>query len=70
MNILEQAFRQPITTVLNQELNRLRRSGMTGTALLRRLGGLYHLHNMHEWQHRRATVDDEMPKIVCSEALV
>lgn len=70
MNILEQAFRQPITTVLNQELNRLRRSGMTGTALLQKLGGLYRLHNMHEWQHRRATVDDEMPKIVCSEALV
>ncbi|MUG99910.1 hypothetical protein F7734_49610 [Scytonema sp. UIC 10036] len=37
INILEQAFRQPITTVLKRELNRLKRNSLTGEALLQEL---------------------------------
>ena len=70
---LEEAFRRPITTALNRELNRLRRTGVTGTALLKNLSDLYHQHNMREWstaQQNAQSNPDAIPRIICSAALV
>ena len=72
INILEKAFRGPITTAINRELNLLRRNSVMGEELLKNLARLYHQHNMRDWMDRRGLHLEEMPtpRIVCSEALV
>lgn len=72
INILEKAFRGPMLPALNRELNLLRRNGVTGPELLKILVRLYHQHNMRDWLDRRSPQleDQQIPKIVCSEALV
>jgi superfamily II DNA/RNA helicase len=72
INILEKAFRGPITTAINRELNLVRRNGVTGPELLKTLVRLYHQHNMRDWLDRRSLQLEEqpIPKIVCSEALL
>jgi hypothetical protein len=72
INILEKAFRGPITTAINRELNLLRRNSVTGQALLKSLVRLFHQHNMRDWMDRRGLQpeDQPIPRIVCSEALV
>ena len=71
INILEAAFRGSMTRALTQELNRLRRNGITGQALLKNLGELYYQHNMRDWMDRRGLQIEEQPTpvIVCSEGL-
>ena len=71
INILEKAFRGPITTAINRELNLLRRNSLTGQDLLKNLVRLFHQHNMRDWMDRRGLPLEEqpIPKIVCSEAL-
>ena len=72
INLLEKAFRAPVTRVLNQELNRIRHNGMIGQNLLKLLSDLYLQHNMREWLDRPSLQLEEkpIPRIVCSEALV
>jgi len=72
INILEKAFRGPVTTAVNKELNRLRRNAVTGKHLLEKLRDIYYQHNMREWAERRSALLAEKPviKIVCSEGLV
>ena len=73
INLLEGAFRGPITDALNRELNLLRRNGVTGNALLRNLSQLYRQHNMKEWNSRQQIAEyqnEDLPRIVCSAALV
>ncbi len=70
---LEAAFRRPITSALNRELNLLRRNGVAGTALLKNLSHLYRQHNMKEWgtEGQNAQFEHEaIPRIICSAALV
>ena len=71
INILEAAFRGTMTRALAQELNRLRRNGITGQALLKNLGELYYQHNMRDWIDRRGLQIEEQPTpvIICSEGL-
>ena len=71
INILEKAFRGPITTAINRELNLLRRNSLTGQDLLKNLARLFHQHRMRDWMDRRGLQfeDQPIPKIVCSEAL-
>ena len=71
INILEPAFRRTITRALSQELNRIRRNGITGQALLKNLIELYYQHNMRDWIDRRGLQieDQPVPMIVCSEGL-
>jgi len=71
INVLERAFRSPLTTALKRELNLLRRNGVTGDALLRRLTDLYHQHQLRTWIDRRGwEVEESVPRIICSMALV
>jgi superfamily II DNA/RNA helicase len=72
INILEKAFRGPITTAINRELNLLRRNGVSGQELLKNLTKIYHQHSMREFLDRRnlQLEDHPIPKIVCSERLV
>jgi len=72
INILERAFRGPTTSAIDRELNLLRRNGVTGQELLKTLVHLYHQHNMRDWLDRRSSQfeDQQIPKIVCSEALI
>jgi len=72
INILEQAFRGPVTNAIKRELNRVRRNGVIGDPLLRLLTDVYFQHNMREWVNQRSlAVQGEMvPKVVCSEAFL
>ncbi|MDE3088610.1 MAG: hypothetical protein KGJ80_04410, partial [Chloroflexota bacterium] len=71
IGILEEAFRGPLTSAVNREINRMRRNGMTGKVLIKTLGEVYTQHNMRDWA-RDAELhqgDATIPRIVCSEAL-
>ena len=72
VNLLEQAFRQPITTVLKRELNLIKRRSLTGEALFSELKKLYSQHEMRDWLDRRRLQGEEqpIPIIICSQALV
>ncbi len=72
INLLEKAFRGPLTAALNKELNRLRRNSVAGEGLFKSLTNLYHHHNMKDWLDRRSVRDREhtIPRIICSEDLV
>ncbi|MBN1935849.1 MAG: helicase [Anaerolineae bacterium] len=74
IEVLEAAFLQPgpRPTVRN-ELNRIRREGLTGEALLDMLGNVYHVYGLDETRTRREESDgenDALTRIICSEALV
>jgi len=71
INLLERAFRGPVTRAVNRELNRVRRNGIVGRDLLKMLGDLFLQHNMRDWLDRRGLEMEAkpVPKIVCSEAL-
>jgi len=72
INLLDRAFRTPVTRAVNQELNRVRRNGITGPHLLKVLGELFLQHNMRERLDQPGLQAEAkpVPKIVCSEALI
>ena len=72
INLLEKAFRGPITTAINRELNFLRKNNVKSRELLKSLGQIYFQHNMRDWMDSRngRFTDDEAPRIICSEGLL
>jgi len=72
INLLERAFRHPVTAAVKRELNLLRRNGMMGENLLKRLADIYYQHNLEKWlEHRTLQPEDRpIPKIICSEGLM
>ncbi len=72
INLLEKAFRGPITTAINRELNFLRKNSVKQRELLKSLGQIYFQHNMRDWVDNRSRRigDDEMPRLICSEGLM
>ena len=72
--VLEAAFRQPNPRpAVRNELNRVRREGISGEALLDVLTGVYHLYGLDEVRSQRKVSEDEndaLARIVCSEALM
>ncbi|MGB8369842.1 MAG: hypothetical protein ACLPYZ_01605 [Limisphaerales bacterium] len=72
INVLEKAFRGPITRAVNGELLKLLKNGVTGENLLRSLARIYDQHNLRDWVDRRSlhVTTRPVPKIICSEALV
>ncbi len=72
INLLEKAFRGPITTAINRELNFLRKNDVKGRDLWKSLGNIYFQHNMQDWADNRTRRegDDETPRIICSEGFV
>ncbi len=73
VKILEEAYRSSISAALNRELNLLRRNGVTGDTLRESLSQLYQQHNLRERSTSRVrtqTENSELPKIICSAALV
>ena len=70
INLLEKAFRMSPTQAVKKELNLLRRNGIVGEALLKRLSNIYFQHRIED---RISTLEDrvskeDIPRIVCSEA--
>jgi len=72
INLLEKAFRGPITTAINRELNFLRKNSMKDYHLLKSLGQIYFQHNMQDWadNSRRRSGDDDLPRLICSEGFI
>ena len=71
INILEKAFRGPVTMAVNKELNRVRRNGIMRYNLFEVLRDIYSQHNMREWLNRSnlQTEEQPIPRIICSEGL-
>jgi superfamily II DNA/RNA helicase/HKD family nuclease len=74
INILEKAFKNPLTMAVKRQINTLRRNGVTGENLLRILADIYHEHGMKDYDANykdptEAEVEN-IPRIICSEALV
>jgi superfamily II DNA or RNA helicase len=71
INLLERTFRGSIPRAVDKELNKIRRNGMTGENLLKKLGELYNAFSMRDWLDRKSLrfEDQAIPKIVCSEGL-
>jgi len=71
MALLEEAFRGTLTTAVRKELNLLRRNGVTGEVLLEELKRIYFQHNLKDVPTRtQLAVKEDIPRVVCSEALV
>jgi len=72
INILDRAFRLPVTVAVNRELNLLRRNGIVGEQLIKILTRIYHQHNLRDQIDRHALGMREVivPRIICSEALI
>lgn len=72
--LLEQAFKRPVPAAARRQLNVLRRNGVTGKNLVGALTDIYHDHALHEHlepdHHQHEQEADELPRIICSEALV
>jgi hypothetical protein len=71
IHLLEKAFRLTPTAAVTKELNFLRRNGVVGEALLKSLTAIYHQHRLRDRldQESTAAEREEIPRIVCSEAL-
>jgi superfamily II DNA/RNA helicase len=72
INIVERAFRMSPSPAVNKKLNFLRRNGVVGEDLLRSLTNVYHEHSLRERLDQKDifTETEEIPRIVCSEALI
>ena len=71
INTMEKAFRMSPSAAVSRELNTLRRNGVTGAALLKTLITVYHQHRLSERAEQHPSEgDNEIPRIVCSEALM
>jgi len=72
--VLEAVFRQPNPRpAVRSELNRIQREKITGMPLVEALSQAYHLYGLETTQPRVGSAgedNDELPRIVCSEALV
>ena len=71
---LEEAFKRPVTAAIRRQLNTLRRNGVVGSPLVRSLSDIYLDHGLHEHVHEERRLhemeSEELPRIICSEALV
>ena len=71
ITLLEEAFRRGLTTAVTKELNLLQRNGVTGEVLLGELKRIYFQYNLRDAaSQRRLGIEEELTRIVCSEALV
>jgi superfamily II DNA/RNA helicase len=71
INLLEQAFRQPLNDAIRRELNRVRRDHLVGRPLVDALKRIWQRHNLSRWlEAARGNVVGAIPKVVTSEALV
>jgi hypothetical protein len=58
---------------VRSELNRIKREGITGEALLEVLSDIYHVHGLDRTPERKPEAPEEndaLPRIVCGEALL
>lgn len=71
---LEETFKQPVTAAIRRQLNTLRRNGVSGNPLIKALSDIYRDHGLHEQEYADRRLheqeSEEIPHIVCSEALV
>lgn len=72
INILEKAFRNPVSKAVNRDLNLIRRNSLTGEILLKEITRIYHQHGMKDWSKRVIAHSEEqqIPRLICSEGLV
>jgi SNF2 family DNA or RNA helicase len=67
---LEEAYRQSVSVSVHKEINRLRRSGIAGSALHEELRRIYFQYNLRDAaQREQSGEENNYPRIVCSSGL-
>ncbi len=69
INRLDTAFRGPLTTAVNRELNRFRSNAIAGEDLLESLRKVYLQHGMQDWAESRRleAKGNSAPQLICSQ---
>jgi len=72
INVLEETFRCTLYPAVMKELNLVRRMGITGEALLKRLSDIYFQYNLRSLSDKEVKGEKEqiVPRIICSESLI
>ena len=72
LNVLVKVFQKPVSSAISRELNLLRRNGLQGRDLFRRMVDLYQLHDMANWMEKKLSDDEEelIARVICSESFV
>ena len=70
VELFEQAFRQSLPQAVVRELNRLRKNGLNGEALMQALVVIYHTHSLRERTQMSLSEASarDLPQLVCCEA--
>lgn len=70
LQTLDSAFRNPLSTALNRELNRLRKNQVSGEALQSALVDLYNHHDLRRRSRENTASQNQQftPTLVCSES--
>jgi len=71
INLLDDAFRQPLSAAVKRQINALRKGQVTGSALLESLSKIYRDYNLKEAliRHQTKQTESELPLVVCSLGL-
>jgi len=72
INLLEEAFRIPPTQAVKKELNLIRRNGVVGDILIKQLRDIYFHHRLEDRASglQNLHTKEDIPRVVCSEALL
>lgn len=69
LQVLEQAFRRPLTRTLASELNAVKRAGLAGIPLIQELSQLYTRYHLDQQRPAAQSEEDAVPVVICSEVL-
>lgn len=69
INLYDRAFRQVDRIAVKTELNKIRKHGLTGKQLIRKLQEIFIRHNLGEIVRTTGQPDAIIPKVICSEFL-
>lgn len=72
INLLEKAFRCTLYPAVMKELNIIRRMGITGETLVKKLSDIYFQYNLKDLLDKESAGEREqiIPRIICSESLI
>ena len=69
INLYDKAFRQVDRIAVKTELNKIRKHGLAGKQLIRKLQEIFNRHNLRELVETTRQPDPIIPKVICSEFL-
>ncbi|MCD6161682.1 MAG: helicase [candidate division Zixibacteria bacterium] len=69
INLYDKIFRNIDRKAVKDELNKIKRNSLVGTALIRRLQDIYQRHNLQDLRDKSDVTEPLIVKVICSEVL-